>query len=182
MSLNGLNNNQNLLASYLNRLQELENACWTLLQSMSIGAATGDLLNKLGAIVGEARASRSDADYQAAIRLRIRVNISSGRAVDVLAVASLANAPYLPTYSDVGVAAFILDMFQLASPATVASKLSHTRAAGTYGVMQYTDPGSVNPMIADSGYGSDVTNAGVLDSGYGTDVSNPGRLSGAFGV
>jgi hypothetical protein len=184
VSLNGQNNTQNVLQSYLNRLQELENACWAWLQSMSISAASGDLLNKLGNLVGESRLGRIDADYQAAIRLRIRVNISSGRAVDVIAVATLANAPTLPIYVETGVAAWVLDLFGLASPATVAAKLSHTRAAGTYGVMQYTDPGTVNPMVMASGYGSDVPALASLAmaSGYGIDVANPGMLSGAFPV
>ena len=182
MSLNGQNNTQNILQSYLNRLQERENESFYLLSCMSIGGAFGDLLNKLGNLVGEARLGRSDADYQAGIRLRIRVNNSSGRASDVLAVSMLASLSSVPQYLEVGVASFLVEMLNLPSAAYVADKLKHTRAAGTYGLMQYTPVGATSPLVLDSGYGSDVPNAGLLDSGYGSDVASPGESSAAFPI
>lgn len=186
LTLNGQNTTQNTLQAILNRVQELENEIWFVLSSMSINAAFGDLLNKLGNLVGEPRNGRSDADYQAGIRLKIRVNISSGRATDMIAVAQLA-APSTIVYveppgtSSCGAAAFILDLFNLPSPAYVVAKMKHARAAATYGLIQYTMwATTTNTDILDSASGG-VTGPGLLDSASG-GVTNPGLMSAGIGT
>lgn len=144
-----LNHTQAVLSAFVTRLQELENAAWTLLQAMSIdgaiAAGADDLLNKIGAIVGEPRIGRSNADYGAGIKLKIRVNISTGRALDVVAVAILAYAPALPNYLEGYPAGFVVDMPNLASAQYVAQKLGRARAAGTYGLVQFTS--DANPVL-----------------------------------
>lgn len=182
MSLNGANNTQNTLAAVLNRLQEIENAAWFLLQSMSIAAAFGDLLTKIGAIVGEPRLGRSDVDYQAGIRLKIRTNISSGRAFDIVAVAILA-APSVINYveSYPGPASFTLDLLNLGSPAYVVDKLRHTRAAGVYGVISYTTWATTTATFISDSVTVALSNAGTSDSVSG-GVTNPGLNSAGIGT
>lgn len=175
-----LNRNQAVLQAIVNRVQELENAAWVLLQNMAITIATGDLLNKYGAIVGEQRLGRSVADYQAGIKLKIRTNISSGRAVDVLAVAILAYAPSSPSYSEGYPAAWVLDMPLLPSPQYVAQKLGHARAAGTYGLLQFTVPSALPTFFLDSVSGG-VTSPGLMDSVSG-GVASPAQMSAALMV
>lgn len=161
LSGNGQNTTQNILQAMLNRLQELEDAAWFLLQSMSINAAFGDLLNKFGNIVGEPRLGRSDVDYRAGIRLKIRVNTSNGRAIDVIAVAVLA-APLGPiTYID-GNGSFLIELLNLGSAQYVVQKMQHTRPAGVHGLVQYTES-SAQALILDSVSGG-VTSPGKLDS------------------
>lgn len=185
MSLNGQNNTQNLLQSYLNRLQELEDAIWFLLSSMSINAAFGALLDKIGSIVGEARLGRADADYQAGIRIAIRVNISQGRATDIIAIAQLASPNNTPRYIEppgvpsCGAAAFVIDFTNLASAQYVAGKLSLARAAGTYGIVSFTV--IAGPVLILDSVSGGVANAGLMDSVSGGVVS-PGLMSAGLGI
>ena len=180
MSLNGQNNTQNVLQAILNRVQELENAAWSVLSALSVGAATGDLLNTLGKLVGEPRLGRVDADYQAAIRLRIRVNRSKGRAADVIDVGVLASTNgSVPNYLEYYPAAWVLDILNLPSANQVVPKLRSTRAAGTYGLLQFTSNASATLVLdwtttAQAG-------AGVLDWSGGS-VATPGQLSAALAV
>ncbi len=178
-----LNHTQAVLQSYVNRLQELENAAWVLLSAMSIAGAiaagASDLLNKIGNIVGEPRLGRSDADYGAGIKLKIRVNISNGKALDIVAVAMLAYAPALPNYLEGYPAAWVVDMPNLSSAQYVAQKLAHTRAAGTYGLVQFTS--NANPVLILDWSGGALAAAGIMDWSGGT-VVNPGQMSAALAV
>jgi hypothetical protein len=193
MSLNGLNNNQNLLQAILNRVQEVENAAWTLLSAMAVGNATGDLLNKFGKLVGEGRLGRTDGDYQAAIRLRIRVNRSRGMAVDVIAVGLLASTNgTLPNYTEYpptppagvaslpGGASWSMDIFNLPNGNQVASKLKSTRAAGTYGVLQFSS--NASPVLVLDWSGGAQATATPMDWSTGGSVANPGLMSAGLAV
>lgn len=178
-----LNNTQAVLRSYLNRLQELENAAWTLLSAMSIAGAISagadDLLNKFGAIVGEPRLGRSNADYGAGIKLKIRVNISNGKALDVLAVSMLAYAPLLPNYLEGYPAAWVVDMPNLASAQYVAQKLAHTRAAGTYGLVQFTSDANAVLFLDSVTVGAVTLTPHFLDSVSG-GAGATGEMSAAL--
>lgn len=174
LSLNGQNTTQNTIRAMLNRLQELEDAAIFLLSCMSIAGAFGDLLTKLGAIVGEPRLGRTDADYRAGIRLKIRVNLSSGRATDIIAVAQLAQPLGAITYIDGLLAGFEVELLNLQSAAYVVQKLLHTRAAGTHGLVQYTEDAGPS-LIRDSVSGG-VTGAGTLDTVTGS-VGGAGKMS-----
>lgn len=179
LSINGQNTTQNTVQATLNRLQELEDAAVFLLSCMSIDGAFGDLLNKLGNIVGEPRLGRSDVDYRAGIRLRIRVNISSGRATDIIAVAQLAKPLGAITYLEGQLASFTVELLNLQSAAYVVQKLARTRAAGTRGLVQYTEDAGPN-LVLDSVSGG-VTGAGKLDSVSG-GVTGPGKMSAGIAV
>lgn len=174
LSLNGQNTTQNTVQAVLNRLQELEDAAIFLLSCMSIDGAFGDLLNKLGSMVGEPRLGRSDVDYRAGIRLRVRVNISSGRATDIIAVAQLAKPLGVISYLDGLLATFTIEMLNLQSAAYVVRALAKTRAAGVRGIAQYTEDTGPN-LVLDSVSGG-VTGPGVLNSVSGS-VATPGKLS-----
>ncbi len=180
-----LNRNQAVLTAILNRLQEAENAAWTLLTSMSIEAAANDLLDKIGKLVGEPRIGRSDDEYRAGVRLKVRSNISSGRAVDVLDVAALACAasltPTLPVYIDSPPAAFVIELWNIpgTSAPYIADKLRHVRPAGVQGLVQYTNRnvgGTPASLILDSASGG-VTSPLFLDSVSGGVSPNAGALS-----
>lgn len=176
LSLNGQNTTQNIVQATLNRLQELEDAAWFLLQNLSIANAFGDLLDKFGSIVGEARLGRSDADFRAGIRLKIRVNLSSGRATDMIAVAQLALPLGAITYIEGTLASFTIELLNLQSAAYVVQKLLHTRAAGTHGIVQYTE--DAGPALVLDSVSGGVSTAGKLDSVSG-GVTSPtaGKLS-----
>jgi hypothetical protein len=174
LSLNGQNTTQNVTQAILNRLQELEDAAWFVLSSMSIAAAFGDLLTKIGSIVGEPRLGRSDVDYRAGIRLKIRVNLSSGRATDMIAVAQLALPLGAITYLEGSLASFTIELLNLQSAVYIVQKLSRTRAAGTHGIVQYTE--DAGPALVLDSVSGGVPTAGKLDSLAG-GVSGPGKMS-----
>jgi hypothetical protein len=170
---------QSLLTAWVNRVQELEDALWTLLQAMTIDAATFDLLDKIGALVGEARNGRSDTDYRAAVRIRIRANRSQGRSTDLLDIATLACTLSTPTITEYQPAAWLVDMPNLSGAASVVYILGRSKAAGTTGLVSYTTT-SATPLILDSLSGG-VVAPGKLDSISG-GVVTPGIMSAGITV
>jgi hypothetical protein len=76
-----------LLKSYAQEIQALEDALWGLcIARMIQNAPTGDLLDKLGRIVGQLRYELDDATYLLYIKARIRANRSFGNPACLYAV------------------------------------------------------------------------------------------------
>jgi len=128
-----------LVGALSTRKQEAENAFWLLLSRMNLETATGDLLTKIGKMVGEARLGRNDDDLRVAVRLRIRVNRSNGRAVDLIAIARLAAVNgTTPHYAESYPAGWSIEIANLPGPNAVAKLLGEAKAAGTSGHLVYT--------------------------------------------
>ena len=70
-------NIQGILRSWAIQFQDLEDVFWQVLESRNL-AGEGVQLDQLGALVGEPRNGRSDAQYKLAIPLRILINASDG--------------------------------------------------------------------------------------------------------
>jgi hypothetical protein len=79
--------NQAALGVFGVQLAELEIAAADNIMNFFIDTATGDQLDILGRIVGEPRLGRTDENYRPAVRVRILVNNSDGRAEQLLAIA-----------------------------------------------------------------------------------------------
>lgn len=79
--------NQALLQVVALQIQELENTSAQVYTSFYVDTAVGDQLDILGRIVGEARQGRLDAEYRAAVKVRILVNSSDGKIEQLLAIA-----------------------------------------------------------------------------------------------
>lgn len=76
-----------MLSAYVRQVQLLEAAAWVVINARALdGSIGGIVLDALGALVGELRAGRSDADYRESIRLRILINRSTGRTPEVIAI------------------------------------------------------------------------------------------------
>jgi hypothetical protein len=75
-----------LLSSYLDQIQQLEDAAWSVYIGTMLPSATGDALDMLGALVGQPRGGRDDATYKLWITARVRLASSSGTPVDLLAI------------------------------------------------------------------------------------------------
>lgn len=98
--------------------------------------AQGVHLDPIGELVGEERMGRSDAAYLQAIRLRVRVNRSYGRTVDVLEAARLAATEgQAIVYREHYPASFEMVIEELPGFAAVAKSLGKARPAGVYGVL-----------------------------------------------
>lgn len=78
-------NLKTMLDAYFgNQIQDLEDAMWTLFGRLDIGTASGVQLDGIGAIVGEPRQGKSDAEYLVYITARIGINTSEGDIETVL--------------------------------------------------------------------------------------------------
>jgi Protein of unknown function (DUF2612) len=75
-----------LVRALVRPIQDLELAAFELMDSFDVDDAVGDQLDKLGAILDEAREGRGDAYYRAYIKARIAANNSNGTPLDVYRV------------------------------------------------------------------------------------------------
>lgn len=75
-----------LIASYLDRCQELEAAAHPMLVQRDIDSAEGVQLTGIGEIVGEPRGGRDDELYRVFLRVRILVNRSRATASDLIEI------------------------------------------------------------------------------------------------
>lgn len=88
-----------LITSYLESIQDLENAFWQLIvdrqidlytdDQLVVRGAVGSQLAILGKIVGQANPGLSDADFRTLIRARVLVNRSSGKAFQLIEILKL---------------------------------------------------------------------------------------------
>ncbi len=110
-----------------------ESIIWDVLEGRTLDDAEGVWLDFLGKIAGELRRGRSDTDYRYAIRVRIRVNRSKGRAVDVIDVARLlsSTATYLEYYP----LAWEVEIYGTTNGGDFSVLLGQTKAITSYGVL-----------------------------------------------
>lgn len=126
-----------LIGTYLRPVQDLETVFWALINGFMIGAAVGDQLDALGALVGEARLGRNDTNYRAAVLLRVRVNRSQGLAEDIIQVANLASgntAKYFEYYP----LGFEVQIDMYSTPNILARMLYSTKAVSVLGALVTT--------------------------------------------
>ncbi len=164
-----------ILNSFLSQVQEVEDATFAVISGRILDAAVDAQLDSLGDLVGEPRKGRSDTDYREAIRLRIRVNRSNGRAEDVIDVVRIATSGAL-IYNEYYPAGFEVDAFGLASPRELQKLIGQTRAVAVRGVLV----SSTTPANQNFVYGS-VYGAAVGQKGFGSsyDAAVGGRLVSA---
>lgn len=75
-----------LLQSYLNQIQDLEDAAWSVMWGYNIYKAVGVQLDTLGAIVGEARQGLTDTEYRAMLFVRILINLCNSTVPEILTI------------------------------------------------------------------------------------------------
>lgn len=85
-----------LLRAMINRVQELEDATWEVLEAYHIDTADSARLDILGKIVGQNRFAFSDEEYRAVLRAKIASNKSRGLTDDLISVIHLATAGTMP--------------------------------------------------------------------------------------
>lgn len=74
-------------------VQEAEDALFDLLTGRLLDDATGDVLDKWGALVGEDRGALGDADYRRFIQARILVNTGDSTPDELIAIWSIITGP-----------------------------------------------------------------------------------------
>lgn len=78
-----------LLRSYLDQVQEIEDALWQLFALRWIDTAEEQQLDDIGELVGQPRNGALDAAYRVYLKARIRVNYSDGRIEQLIGILSL---------------------------------------------------------------------------------------------
>ena len=128
-----------LLTVFMSAIQDLENAAEDVYELRFIDSATSAQLDVLGAIVGEARAGLSDADYLIRVRVKVLINLSSGTADEILTILRFSsfNANSFLYIEEAPAAFTIKTTNALASFASLAAILHDTKSAGVRALLEY---------------------------------------------
>lgn len=128
-----------LVAAYAKQIQLLEDACWQVIEGRQLNTAVNAQLDTIGKLVGELRNGRTDTVYREFIRLRILINRSTGKLVDLLHIAKVAamGAPW--KYWESYPAGFVLLFSGTAAGfAAVASAMRQAKPQGVGPTLMYT--------------------------------------------
>lgn len=157
---------EGLITAYLNRVQELENAIWSVIVGRLIDHAIGVQLDALGKLVGQRRDGTSDEVFRTRIRARIAANRSLGRPGDLIRVALLASAldPSEMFYWELQPATVLVELLELdPAVAPVVVELLHaTKGPGIALQLLFTQH-----RESESFTFSDEDNGDVFDSARG---------------
>jgi len=169
------------LTAFVNQLQELEAVFFDLMEDRWLDTAVGAQLDGLGEIVGVERLGLDDTDYRAAIRAKIRFNLSSGTIPDnttilpLLISNSFEIVEWFPAAFDVVVS----DAFT-ETASVIAKQLS--KAAGVRAYLEYTKvdddntfsfaDGDTAQTDADKGFAEELQTNGSFDNWTGDDPDN----------
>lgn len=85
---NGKPNLEAIVSAFAEQAQEVEDALWQLVTLRTVETATGDQMDRIGEIVGQGREGKGDDEYRLLLKARIKINVSSGTAEDILGVMS----------------------------------------------------------------------------------------------
>ncbi len=131
------------LTSFVNQIQDFEDAAFGVLLDRWIDSAIGLQLDGVGAIVGEEREGRTDEPYRVAIKSRIQINFSSGTPEDVLlAVANFWSGTYEMT--ELFPATFVVRLVEqwidgvAPAPEDFTAMLNQVNAAGVKAYFQHS--------------------------------------------
>lgn len=127
---------EGLLTAVTRPFDELEGAAWDVILKRRLGVATAEQLDVLGRVVGEPRKGRSDAEYEAVLRLVIRARRSNGRSEDVLAVLKLSGLEF--AYEEHFPAGFRAEIFGTPNGFDVAFWVLVAKALGVRGAVVFT--------------------------------------------
>jgi hypothetical protein len=177
-----------LLASYLDEFQEIEDALYEVYTKRELqnGTATGDLLAKLGKIVGQGSEGLSDDLYRLLIQARIASNRSNGRREELINVASLLvplTSIYVKDYPPGSVYVNPRGVVELPPYLVGQSFLARATAAGVLLIFVWSSVDVLHTFTLGSVDGS-VT-VPVANQSFGSvdgAVTTGGKLAGAVQV
>jgi hypothetical protein len=158
--------NKALLSSYIKEIQALEAAAFDVIEGRQLPTAENAQLDSIGDLVGEPRLGRDDDTYRAAIKVRIRINRSQGKAEDVIDVVRLIVGAGLFDYTEVYPAGFYVTVYNTDFGRVIQDAISKTRAAATRGVLLSSPSEVENVLIWDSEEGG-TDNGNVWNSSHG---------------
>ncbi len=129
-----------LLASYLEQVQDLEDAIWKVLIGRMPDYAEGASLDMLGKIVGERRNGALDEAFRTRIKARIAVNQSFGRPADIIGVLRIVDSVAFHL-TEFDAASFFVTYDEPPTTSGIGAELpgiiAQTRAAGVSGLVAF---------------------------------------------
>lgn len=147
-----------ILKALLNQVQALEDALQDITSERWLTTAVGAQLDALGQIVGEYRDGREDEDYRFALTLRIRINRSQGRVLDIFEVLNLLAPISTFIYRENYPAGFEVEQIE---PLTaerlriIVRALKQTKAIATYGTFVHIEDDDDSGVFSFSDDGDD---------------------------
>jgi hypothetical protein len=154
-------NIQALVQLQASAIQQLEDAAMDFFSKVALPTATGIVLDRLGAIVGQQREGRDDATYRTWIEARIKLNTGSGTFPEIVALFE----PLVPLGTaliaqEAFPAAFTFTISNVVITATLASQLVQilrlARAGGVRAILYWQESASGALFRFDSGPGFDT--------------------------
>lgn len=131
-------NMRTLLSAWVSQLQQIETAVFEIVQAFNVADAAGDMLDNIGKIVGELRNGRDDDTYRIHIKVRIRLNVSSGTIPDLAGIFRLLEPTSEIVVREGFPASLVLEILDAITPAEAAE----------YGkVMQSAKPAGVGASV-----------------------------------
>jgi hypothetical protein len=169
-------NVRNMVRVRAGRTQDVENALWASINSQLLAKMpTGQALNQLGDVIGEARGTFNDVQYLLWILVAVRAHEANGLAEDAIQIAALALGPGVAKYlewSPPGYEILALNIFgDYAAP--LAQALSLARPPGYPGLLEWSDFNPSLDIVLNDQTGLELEGfTGML----GTPKSQPGLL------
>lgn len=165
-----------LLASYVRRCQELENAAWDVIVKRTLDNAADAQLDTLGKIVGATRDGLDDTDYRTIIRATIRARTSRGYADDLLTVTRLMLGDGVPfNYQELYPATALIQVsaVPVLTPALFRKLLTIAKPAGVRLDISYAATDGIDRTFVYGGLDADGNETTDDDlAGYGS-VNDP---------
>ncbi len=163
-----------ILGSLMSQVQLVEDAIFAMILGRILDNAVNAQLDSVGDLVGEKRQGRGDTEYREAIRLRIRVNRSQGKAEDIIRVADISTGGDF-LYREFYPAGCEVTALDIPAPKTLQGVIKQTRAATTRGILISSNWPVAQDFVWDSVYG------GVPDAyGFNSVYGGPGPDTSKF--
>jgi len=140
--LQGLANYTAYLTALVGEIQEVEDACWSLIADRMLDSAKGAQLEQYGELLTERRDGLADDDYRAILRAKIASNTSEGTPEDLIKVATLAAGATRVVVWEVFPATVILDVY-------TTNRLSANRKARVDRLLQRSKPAGVKMWVVE---------------------------------
>jgi len=164
-----------MLASYMEQVQDLENAFWEIFSETDVDTSAGVQLDGLGTIVDEARQGRTDVEYVLALKTRIAINNGNALPEDILETFYMFSEGRTFELKEISPAFFIIRMLDALTlldptPTQFNNMLQSIRGGGIKAQFHYTEVDDDATFEYASG---DVAEADV-DKGWANDAGTIG--------
>lgn len=148
-------------------VQTLEDELFDFVTSTTVDFATGDLLDRLGFIVGEQRLGLTDTEYRRILRVRIAANRSSGTRDELISIFQQATSATEVRLIDSPPAAFLLIAFVQEIPSQTLRDRINTiiaiaKPAGVQFQASYNLTGGNTALFNVAGRGFNAQFGGVI--------------------